>query len=139
VGRRRFRQRSVFSAGTIDTELTFVLDLTRVASVAVMEWRTSKEKEAEIMDYYTSVIGPMVADNPDTYRIRLLEVDNATVLQGLSYETTEKTSLKAYLSIVEFETEEWPWDLAFKLSEDKQWAEYFEAQKEVVSRRIQNA
>jgi hypothetical protein len=110
-----------------------VLDITRVVSVAVMEWRTSKEKEDEIMDYYNSVIGPMVADNADTIRIRLFVIENATVLQGLSYETTEKASLKAYLTVVEFETEEWPWDLAFTLSEEKKWGEYFEAQKEVVS------
>jgi hypothetical protein len=98
-----------------------------------MEWHISKDKETEIMDYYTTIIGPLVAANADTIRIRLFEVDNATVLQGLSYETTERSSLNSYLTIVEFETEEWPWDLAFALSENKKWGEYFEAQKEVVS------
>jgi hypothetical protein len=99
-----------------------------------MEWQVTTEKVAEIIDFYTSCIGPLVSKSPDTCRLRLLELENATLLQGLSHETKDKAALHTYLALAEFETEEWPWDIAFELSENKQWQHYFEKQEDVVSR-----
>lgn len=48
-------------------------------------------------------------ESPDVLRYRVLEVDAATTLQGTSYETKEKDSLHTFLSLVELETDQWPW------------------------------
>ena len=109
------------------------LDVSQVVSVAAMEWRVSAETENEIIDFYTSFVGPKISSSPDILRFRLFEVDNATVLQGASYETKEKDSLHTYFTLVELETEEWPWDVVIELAENEKWKQYFEAQRVVVS------
>ncbi|KAH7385504.1 hypothetical protein DE146DRAFT_621455 [Phaeosphaeria sp. MPI-PUGE-AT-0046c] len=112
------------------TDLTFA-DMSQVASVAAMEWRVTQEMKEEIISWYTSYVGPLISSSPDIIRFRLFEVDNATVLQGESYETKEKDSLHTYFTMVELETEEWPWDVVLELAENEKWKQYFEAQREV--------
>jgi hypothetical protein len=113
--------------------LTCEPDIANVASIAASEWRVSSEQQAEIMEFYTSFVGPTISSSPDVLRIRLLEVDTATVLQGESYETTEKEKLHTYFTLIELETEEWPWETVFELAENEKWKKYFEAQSTVVS------
>jgi hypothetical protein len=117
----------------MDLQLTYKSDFSRVACVAAMEWQVTTEKVAEILDFYATCIGPLVSKSPDTCRLRLFEVENATMLEGLSYVTKDKAALHTYIALAEFETEEWPWDIAFELSDNKQWKQYFETQDEVVS------
>ena len=105
----------------------------QVASVAAMEWRVTQEMKEEITTWYTSYVGPLISSSPDIIRFRLFEVDNATVLEGEKYETKEKDELHTYLTMVELETEEWPWDVVIELAENEKWKQYFEAQREIVS------
>lgn len=106
-------------------------DMSQVASVAAMEWKVTQEMKDEITNWYTSYVGPLISSSQDIIRFRLFEVDNATVLQGQSYETKEKDELHTYFTMVELETEEWPWDVVIELAENEKWKQYFEAQREV--------
>jgi hypothetical protein len=90
--------------------------------------------EDEVVRWYKAYVGPKLSSSPDVLRMRLLEVDNATVLQGTSYETKEKDALLTYFTLVEFATEDYPWDVIFELAENEQWKQYFEMQTVVVSR-----
>lgn len=98
-----------------------------------MEWKVSAERQDEVLEFYTSYVAPKVSSSPDVLRLRMFEVDNATVLQGTSYETKEKDSLHTYFTLVEFETDDWPWEAVIELAENPDWRKYFEAQKLVVS------
>lgn len=98
-----------------------------------MEWKVSAERQDEVLEFYTSYVAPKVSSSPDVLRLRMFEVDNATVLQGTSYETKEKNSLHTYFTLVEFETDDWPWEAVIELAENPDWRKYFEAQKLVVS------
>jgi hypothetical protein len=98
-----------------------------------MEWHVPIEQQDEILDFYTSYVGPLISSSPDILRFRLLKVSNATVLQGDSYVTKEKDGLHTFFTLVELETEEWPWDVVFELAENEKWKQYFEAQRTVVS------
>ncbi|CAO2653446.1 Nn.00g028570.m01.CDS01 [Neocucurbitaria sp. VM-36] len=103
-------------------------DIANIASVAVMEWRVSADVEKDVLQFYTTVVGPTISSSPDVLRFRLFEVDNATVLQGSSYVTKEKDALLTYFTLVELESEQWPWDAVVELAEIDQWKEYFEQQ-----------
>lgn len=104
-----------------------------VVSVALMEWQIKDDYEKAVLDFYFSEAAPTIAASPDVLRFRLLKVDNATVLKAQSYDTLEKQKLHTYLSLVELESEEWPWDVVIALGENPKWKEYFEDQKAVVS------
>jgi hypothetical protein len=107
-----------------------------VVSIAASEWRVGAEQQDEIMDFYTSYVGPTISSSPDVLRIRLFEVDTATVLEGESYKTEEKEKLHTYFTLIELETEQWPWDVIFELAENEKWKKYFEKQSSVVSRDL---
>jgi hypothetical protein len=98
-----------------------------------MEWRVPEDKQDEIFDFYTTFIAPKMIESPDVLRFRVYEVDNATVLQGDSFETKEKSSVHTYFTFVEMETEDWPWDAILELDTVERYREYFEGQKVVVS------
>src|SRR5690242_9527835 len=98
-----------------------------------MEWHVTSEMRDEVITWYTSYVAPLLASAPEVLRLRYFEVDNATVLQGLSYETKEKNALHTFLSLVELESDEWPWTEVIELAENEKWKQYFEAQKVVVS------
>src|ERR1051325_6420007 len=98
-----------------------------------MEWRVSAEMQEEIVSWYISFLAPKFSNIPDVLRFRLFEVDNATVLQGVSYETKAKDSLHTYFTLVELESEEWPWEAILELCDNKEWLQFFEAQRMVVS------
>ncbi|KAF1912906.1 hypothetical protein BDU57DRAFT_503571 [Ampelomyces quisqualis] len=104
-------------------------DVSHIASVTAMEWKVSAERQDEVLEFYNSYVAPKVASNPDVLRLRMFEVDNATVLQGNSYETKEKDSLHTYFTLVEFETDDWPWGAVVELAENAGWRKYFDAQK----------
>ncbi|KAF2846672.1 hypothetical protein T440DRAFT_225536 [Plenodomus tracheiphilus IPT5] len=103
-------------------------DINQIASVTAMEWRVPKTEEAEVVKFYTEVLAPMVAESQDVLRFRLFEVDNATVYDRHTYITKEKEALHSYFTMVEFESDEWPWDKVMMLSELDQWRKYFESQ-----------
>ncbi|KAH9880414.1 hypothetical protein IAQ61_000705 [Plenodomus lingam] len=104
-------------------------DVNRITSVTAMEWRIPKEEEEEVITFYTKDLAPMVAESEDVLRFRLFEVENATFLEGENYVTKEKDSLHTYFTLVEFETDEWPWDKIMQLSENPKWRRYFESQE----------
>jgi hypothetical protein len=102
--------------------------------VSAVEWKVAADMKDEVLDFYISYLGPKVASSPDTIRFRLFEVEDANVIQGDSQKIKEKDSLHSYFALVEFETEEWPWDVLFELSQNEQYNKYFETQEVVVSR-----
>lgn len=112
--------------------MTTWLDISHIASVAAMEWRVSADMEDEVLKFYTTVVGPKISSSPDVLRFRFFEVDNATVMQGSSYVTKEKDALHTYFTMVEMESEQWPWDAVVELAENEQWKTYFESQTVVV-------
>ncbi|KAF1835902.1 hypothetical protein BDW02DRAFT_261431 [Decorospora gaudefroyi] len=105
-------------------------DIEDIASVAVMEWRATSSKEAEIYAYFSSVVGPRISASPDVLRFRIFTIDNATVLHGGEYRTKEKDELYKYFTLVELESEQWPWDVVVELAQDERWQAYFEAHKD---------
>lgn len=105
-----------------------------VVSVAIMEWEIEAGKEEEVLDFYYTECVPMITVSPDILRARMFKIKNATVLKAGSHETLEKGNLHTYLTIMELESEEWPWDKIVALGDNIKWREYFEAQKGVVSR-----
>lgn len=109
------------------------VDHADVASVAVMEWQIKEGDEKEVLDFYKAEAAPTIASSPDVLRFRMLKINNATVLKANSYETLQTDKLHTYLTLVELECEEWPWDVVIALGEKPKWREYFEGQKVVVS------
>jgi hypothetical protein len=101
-----------------------------------MEWRVPDDRMQEIFDFYTTAVAPNMIKSPDVLRFRVFEVDNATVLVSDKYETKPKDSLHTYFTLVEMETEEWPWDVILELDTLKKWREYFESQTVVVSKNF---
>ncbi|KAF3038745.1 hypothetical protein E8E11_002084 [Didymella keratinophila] len=104
-----------------------------IASVAVMEWQIAEGDEKEVINFYKAEAAPTIASSPDVLRFRMFKINNATVLKADSYETLQKEKLHTYLTLVELESEEWPWDVVIALGEKPKWREYFEGQKVVVS------
>jgi hypothetical protein len=98
-----------------------------------MEWRVTAEKAEEVLKYYNEVVGPTISSSPDVLRFRVFLIDNATIMQGGTYSTKEKDELHTYFTLVELESEEWPWDVVVDLADTQGWKEYFETQKVVVS------
>lgn len=100
-----------------------------------MEWQIAPEVEDVVIGVYKSYVAPTIKQSPDVLRIRLYKVDNATTLQGSSHETKEKSTLHSYFTLLEFATEEYPWDVVLELAEHELWKKYFEKQTgDVVSR-----
>jgi hypothetical protein len=112
------------------------LEIDYIASVAAMEWRVSVDQEEEVLKYYNEVVGPTISSSPDVLRFRVFAVDTATVMQGGKYTTKEKDELHTYFTLVELESEEWPWDVVVDLADTDGWKNYFETQKVVVCRPV---
>lgn len=108
------------------------LDIEHVASVAAMEWSIEAYKKEEIMKFYTDVVGPTISSSPDVLRFRVFEIDSATTIEGEKSEVKEKENLHQLFTLVELESEEWPWDVVIDLAEEQAWKDYFEKQHCVV-------
>lgn len=108
------------------------LDIEYVASVAAMEWTVAADKEEEVIKYYKDVVGPTISSSPDVLRFRLFRIDHAATMQAAKFETKEKDELHTYFTLVELESEQWPWDVVVDLAEDERWKNYFEGQQVVV-------
>jgi hypothetical protein len=108
------------------------IDIEYVASVAAMEWNVAADKEEEVLKYYKDVVGPTISSSPDVLRFRLFKIDNATTMQGAKFENKSKDELHSYFTLVELESEQWPWDVVVDLAEDDRWKNYFEGQQVVV-------
>jgi hypothetical protein len=118
---------------SLPTDSDRSVDHADVASVAVMEWQIAEGDEKEVIDFYRAEAAPTIASSPDVLRFRMFKINNATVLKADSYDTLQKEKLHTYLTLVELESEEWPWDVVIALGEKPKWREYFEGQKVVVS------
>lgn len=81
-------------------------------------------------------MAPKIFSSPDVLRFRIFEVDNAMTLQGASYETKDKDLLHSYFTLIELDTEEWPWSIVLELDEHPKWKQYFEGQDVVVSYQL---
>jgi hypothetical protein len=108
-------------------------DASQIASVTAIEWHVPSDLRDEIMEWYESCVVTKMTSSPDVLRHRLFELDNATVLESAAHSTKAKESLHTYFSFVEFDTEDWPWDVILELAETEKWREWFEGQKVVVS------
>lgn len=105
-----------------------------------MEWQVKEgEDEKAILDFYTSEAAQTIAGSPDVLRFRLFKIKNATVLKADSYDTLQKDKLHTYFTVVEIETEEWPWDVVVALGEKPKWRQYWEDQKAVVRMSSQSS
>ena len=99
-----------------------------------MEWCVAHDMYKEVMDFYLGFIVPNFASHPDVLRLRVFEVANATSLQGDTYITKEKDDeLHRFFTMVEFATEDWPWESVIELSGNEKWLRYFDSQTAVVS------
>jgi len=107
-------------------------DASTINSVAVMEWQVALERHDEVLDFYIKEAAPTIASSPDVLRFRLFKIDNATAMEGMSQVTLEKATLDTYLTIVELESDDWPWDVVVVLAEKPKWREYFDGQSIVV-------
>jgi hypothetical protein len=121
------RKRDIFS-----TEVTNKLDISRIVSVSGVEMKVSAEHREEILRYFTTVMVPMIMESEVVIRFRLFEIDNAAVLEGASHETKSKEETFQYFSLVEFETEDYPWDVILDLAETEEWKRWFGDQNMVV-------
>jgi hypothetical protein len=113
------------------------LDVSQVACVGAMEWRVPEERQEEIFDFYTTFVAPEMIKSPDVLRFRVFEVDNAAVLEGNQFETKEKSTVHTFFTLVEMETEEWPWDVIIELDTVSKYKEFFEGQNVVVSVNVE--
>lgn len=86
------------------------------------------------MKWYIEYVCPLISRAPEILRYRVLEVDDATVMEGTSYATMEKEGIHTYITYAEIDSEEWPWDAVFELAQNEKWKEFFESQEVVVSR-----
>ncbi|KAI8941643.1 hypothetical protein NX059_002856 [Plenodomus lindquistii] len=101
-------------------------DIDRIVSVCAMEWRVSEEEEADVLKYYSEELAPLICESEDVLRYRLFKVYNGSVLEGDQVVTQDKDALPSYFTMVEFESDEWPWDKILELSETPNWRKYFE-------------
>jgi hypothetical protein len=108
------------------------IDVEYVTSVAAMEWSVAADQEEAVLKYYQAVVGPTIASSPDTLRFRLFKIDNATTMQAGKFETKKQDELHKYFTLVELESEQWPWDKVVALADDERWQKYFDEQKVVV-------
>jgi hypothetical protein len=97
-----------------------------VASIAAVEWRVKKDMKDDVFEFYTTDMGPNFALSEDVLRQRLFEIDGATTLKGSSSETEEQDSFHTYLTLIEFESEELPWEGIVSMGGTAKWRQYFE-------------
>ncbi|KAL5114879.1 hypothetical protein ACEQ8H_007257 [Pleosporales sp. CAS-2024a] len=105
-----------------------------IESVTCLEWQVPLDRQEEVMKYYTEGVIPLVMEGQDVLRVRIFEVDNAIVQRGIDMGTKDKTAVHSFFTLVEMESDEWPWDIVMELSEDERWVKYFEKQDVVVIR-----
>lgn len=86
-----------------------------------------------MFEFYTQELGPQFSKAPEVLRLRLFKIKNAAVLKDDSCNTLENKDLHTYMSLIEMDCEEWPWDEIFAINSMTGWVEYFEGQKAVVS------
>lgn len=108
-------------------------DVAAIESVTCLEWAVPVDMQEEVFKYYTGTVVPMIMGCPEVLRLRILEVDNAITQRGSTLGTKDKKTVHTFLTIVEMESDEWPWDVVMELAEDKNWEKYFEKQ-DVVGR-----
>lgn len=97
------------------------VDLSHIASVSAVEMQVSKEYKDDVLGYFTSTMVPYMMESPDIHRFRLFEVDNATVYEGSKQETANKEDLRPYFCLVEFATEDYPWDVILEMADTDEW------------------
>lgn len=108
-------------------------DIEHIASIAAMEWTIDEAREEEVLKYYYEVVGPTISSSPDVLRFRLFKLDRAVVVDRDQKRTfLDSKGLHRYFTLVELESEEWPWDVVVDIAEKPGWAEYFETQTVVV-------
>ncbi|KAF5853474.1 hypothetical protein GGP41_002056 [Bipolaris sorokiniana] len=104
-------------------------DIEHIASIAAMEWTIDEAREEEVLKYYYEVVGPTISSSPDVLRFRLFKLDRAVVVDRDQKRTfLDSKGLHRYFTLVELESEEWPWDVVVDIAEKPGWAEYFETQ-----------
>lgn len=100
--------------------------------VAVMEWTISAGMSEEVLSFYNSFVGPTLSSSPDILRLRFFEVEDSMVWKGDAYASQGKSELHTYITLVELESEQWPWDVVVELGKNQKWVNYFEKQTIVV-------
>jgi hypothetical protein len=116
-----------------------VPDIEHVASIAAMEWTVDDAREEEVLKYYYEDVGPTISSSPDVLRFRLFKLDRAVVVDKDQKSTVlDNKDLHKYFTLVELESEEWPWDVVVDIAERPGWSEYFETQTVVVRLYDQN-
>jgi hypothetical protein len=83
--------------------------------------QVSKEYKDNVLEYFTSTMVPYMMKSPDIHRFRLFEVDNATVFEGGKQETINKEDMSPYFCLVEFATEDYPWDVILEMADTDEW------------------
>lgn len=100
-----------------------------IISVAVLEWHvTDPAFTEEILNYYTSTVGPMMCSSPTVLRFRFCEIEDAVEQTNDTNFAKSTKPMHKYFSIAEMAEESWPWDVIVEMAEDGKWAKYFESQ-----------
>jgi hypothetical protein len=104
--------------------------------VTCLEWRVPSDMQEQVFEYYTETVVPLIMNSPEVLRLRIFEVDHAIKQRGQDFGVMEKEKIHTFLTVVEMESEEWPWEVVMELAEDDKWSKYFEKQDVVVGRYL---
>ncbi|EMD88694.1 hypothetical protein COCC4DRAFT_60642 [Bipolaris maydis ATCC 48331] len=93
---------------------------------ATVLWQPKPEVYDEFIEWFTNSFIPGMFDSPELLRARVFTLEHATNIRAQKYETVDKDSLLEFLTIWEFETEEFPWEVLIYLGSSEKWRYYME-------------
>lgn len=100
----------------------------------VVLWQPSADVHDEVMEWFINEFTPGMLDSPELLRTRLFKLDNVSHIRGQKQEQVDKDSLLQYMTLWEFETEEFPWEILVYLGSSDKWRLYVEDGKFVCCR-----
>jgi hypothetical protein len=98
---------------------------------AVVLWEPIPEVAEEFMTWFIDDFTPGMLDSPELLRTRMFTLEHATNVRGQKCEEADKSSLLKYMTIWEFENEDFPWEILVYLGSSEKWRDYMEGGKVV--------
>ena len=99
--------------------------------MCVVMWEPAAAAHDEIMGWFLNEFIPGMLDSFELLRTRVFKLEHACNIRGQKSEAIDKHSLKQYMTIWEFETEEFPWEILVYLGSSEKWRLYVEDAKMV--------
>lgn len=100
----------------------------------VVIWQPAADVHDELMDWFINEFTPGMLDSPELLRTRVFKLENVSYIRGQKQEEVDKASLHQYMTLWEFETEEFPWEIMVYLGSSEKWRLYVENGKLVCYR-----